>query len=108
MKEHISHDVLLLCVSCHQISSRNDSFMRQQIALDYDAPLEASTQKYHNDPDCVRRRSLARAVLGQREMPEKRRKEVLEVLAAHFQCEIDEITTEMMEELANMDTRFVN
>ena len=48
------------------------------------------------------------AVLGQREMPEKRRKEVLEVLAAHFQCEIDEITTEMMEELANMDTRFVN
>lgn len=106
MKEHLSHDVLLLCVNCHQVSSIHDGLLRQQIASEYLAPLEASTQKYHEDSEKIKLRSLARAVSGDTgKLPEVRRKEIMQILADHLNCQPVEVTDEMIEELMTMETR---
>uniref|UniRef100_A0AAG5CUQ4 Exonuclease 3'-5' domain-containing protein 2 n=1 Tax=Anopheles atroparvus TaxID=41427 RepID=A0AAG5CUQ4_ANOAO len=39
MKEHVSHDVLLLCADCHQRSNMVDERLRQELATLCEAPL---------------------------------------------------------------------
>ena len=39
MKDHHSHDVLLLCPSCHMISTYHDDVLRKSLAEKYHAPL---------------------------------------------------------------------
>lgn len=39
MKDHTSHDILLLCPQCHQISNINDLKMRHKLATLCDAPF---------------------------------------------------------------------
>ena len=39
MKDHISHDVLLLCVDCHLNSNSFDVMLRQQLASECSAPI---------------------------------------------------------------------
>lgn len=41
MKDHTSHDVLLLCPQCHQISNIHDLRLREKLALECDAPFPA-------------------------------------------------------------------
>lgn len=102
----MSHDVLLLCVGCHQLSSHHDGSFRLMIAAEYSAPLEASTQKYHEDSTKVKLRSLARALQSNRGMlPAKRRHEIMETIAVHFNCQPSEVTDEMIQELAVLETR---
>ena len=108
MKEHLSHDVLLLCVNCHQTSSRHDGVMKKMISFEYCAPLEANSQKYHEDPDKVKLRSLARALSAEgreHQLPEWRRIEIMETFAVHYGCQSSEVTEEMIQELTCMETR---
>ncbi|XP_034849228.1 exonuclease 3'-5' domain-containing protein 2 isoform X2 [Mirounga leonina] len=39
MKDHNSHDVLLLCTSCHAISNYYDNHLKQQLAREFQAPI---------------------------------------------------------------------
>lgn len=39
MKSHSSHDILLLCLSCHRSSSMEDNTLRDQLAVMCRAPL---------------------------------------------------------------------
>ncbi|XP_071600551.1 exonuclease 3'-5' domain-containing protein 2 isoform X2 [Heliangelus exortis] len=39
MKDHNSHDVLLLCTSCHAISNYYDNHLKQQLAEEFGAPM---------------------------------------------------------------------
>lgn len=39
MKDHTSHDVVLLCPRCHQISNMQDLRLREQLAIECDAPF---------------------------------------------------------------------
>ena len=80
--------------------------MRRDLALEYGIALDAGTQKYREDPDNVRRRSFARALIGSRPIPEKRRSEMLDTLAEHLECGSGDITTEMLEQLACTNTRW--
>lgn len=41
MKDHTSHDVVLLCPRCHQISNMHDSHLRDKLAIECDAPITA-------------------------------------------------------------------
>ena len=43
MKAHQSHDVLLLCPDCHEVSNRHDLDLRRQLADMCDAPLARPT-----------------------------------------------------------------
>lgn len=39
MKDHTSHDVLLLCPRCHQLSNASDQKIREKLAIQCDAPF---------------------------------------------------------------------
>lgn len=41
MKDHTSHDVVLLCPRCHQISNMHDLHLREQLAEECDAPFSS-------------------------------------------------------------------
>lgn len=41
MKNHTSHDVLLLCPQCHQISNMHDLRLREWLAIECEAPFSA-------------------------------------------------------------------
>lgn len=41
MKDHASHDVVLLCPRCHQVSNRQDSLLRESLAFECNAPFPA-------------------------------------------------------------------
>lgn len=41
MKGHVSHDVLLLCPRCHQISNMHDYQLRETLSIECNAPFPA-------------------------------------------------------------------
>lgn len=51
MKSHSSHDVLLLCTSCHQKSNKFDLDLRQKLSQECNAPLETHPEgvKFRED-----------------------------------------------------------
>ena len=64
-KQHRSHDVVLLCVACHQTAGRHDTALRQRLAAQCGAaPLGAAPLgadlKYSQDPHLSRVRSAAK------------------------------------------------
>lgn len=52
MKDHTSHDVLLLCPKCHQRSNMADLSLRNKLAYECDAPLisKATGNKFIDVP----------------------------------------------------------
>ena len=39
MRDHQSHDVLLMCVNCHQDSNHHDFGLRKELEVECDAPI---------------------------------------------------------------------
>lgn len=61
MKEHKSHDIVLLCPVCHQQSSLYDADLRERLAVECDAPVShASGAKYTCDHDLQQISSAAK------------------------------------------------
>lgn len=56
----MSHDILLMCVGCHQRANQYDAALRQRLAVEAGAPLNVSSQKYSEDPWLLRVRNHAR------------------------------------------------
>ncbi|XP_036322453.1 LOW QUALITY PROTEIN: exonuclease 3'-5' domain-containing protein 2 [Rhagoletis pomonella] len=105
MKSHTSHDVLLLCPQCHQLSNIYDLKMRMKLAEQCNAPFtkEETAVKYIELPELKQVKSAARALLqSQNEIPVERRKKILGILLHHYQKE--KLTDELIKEAANIDT----
>uniref|UniRef100_A0A1B6KTR1 Exonuclease 3'-5' domain-containing protein 2 n=1 Tax=Graphocephala atropunctata TaxID=36148 RepID=A0A1B6KTR1_9HEMI len=63
LKNHHSHDVLLLCLSCHTRSNMFDQDLRDQLVIECDAPLaEKENNKFREMPELRAVRSAARAL----------------------------------------------
>ncbi|XP_045458128.1 exonuclease 3'-5' domain-containing protein 2 [Melitaea cinxia] len=111
MKEHSSHDVLLLCAACHQRSNARDQPVRERLAARCGAPLAPLAHaRTSEDAACRNIRSAARALLhGSRKhvLPEARRRKLESVVLQHY-LQHDEITTELLEEAANIQVAFEN
>ncbi|XP_049887794.1 exonuclease 3'-5' domain-containing protein 2 [Pectinophora gossypiella] len=112
MKDHSSHDVVLLCVECHRTSNIRDQAVRERFAQLCGAPLAASQNhiKYTEDADCRKIRSAARALLQKSRkhvLPEERRRQLENILLQHYP-EQDEVTEELLEEAANIQVVFDN
>ena len=43
MKDHHSHDIVLMCPDCHCLSNYHDDRLRKELATNYDAPLGKHT-----------------------------------------------------------------
>ncbi|XP_067644802.1 exonuclease 3'-5' domain-containing protein 2 [Eurosta solidaginis] len=105
MKSHTSHDVLLLCTHCHQLSNIYDLRMRMKLAQKCDAPFVKSEKaaKYIELPEIKQVQSAARALLQiKNNIPAERRNKLMEILLNYFQQ--DEITAEILEEASNLHT----
>lgn len=61
MKDHKSHDVVLLCTVCHQKCGVLDDTLKQQLAAKCDAPLSCGTSaKFTEDKTMAKVRSAAK------------------------------------------------
>uniref|UniRef100_A0A3B4T6P1 Exonuclease 3'-5' domain-containing protein 2 n=1 Tax=Seriola dumerili TaxID=41447 RepID=A0A3B4T6P1_SERDU len=111
MKDHNSHDILLLCTSCHAASNVHDSFLKQQLAEEFAAPQGCEEGvRLLEDSDRRRVRSAARALLTAGDgLPEQRREE-LQVLIKSFlnMNERQELTDEALQQAAGLETRIFN
>ncbi|XP_064487258.1 exonuclease 3'-5' domain-containing protein 2-like [Ornithodoros turicata] len=108
MKHHISHDILLLCVQCHQLSNLRDLDLRYVLASECDAPFEShEVTKCREDPVLRRIKSAARALLRSRDrLPSDRVAALEQVLNDHYNS--DSVTKELVEEAAEIDTKIYN
>ncbi|XP_059049171.1 exonuclease 3'-5' domain-containing protein 2 [Achroia grisella] len=108
MKDHSSHDVLLLCAPCHQRSNVTDQRVRDQLASLCAAPLcNRDSSKYVEDSMQKKARSAARALLNPfATLPAWRRTELERLLLHYYQH--DEITTELLQEAADLQVLFEN
>lgn len=108
MKDHNSHDILLLCTSCHAASNVHDGFLKQQLADEFGAPQGCEEGvRLLEDSDRRRVRSAARALLTAGDgLPEQRREE-LQVLIKSFLNvnEERELTDEALQQAAGLETR---
>ena len=109
MRDHQSHDVLLMCLNCHQASNRLDHQMRSKLATISGSPLDEIISKTKEDFDLKAIRSAGRALLKDFErnkIPMERKSELIRILKEHF--EKDELGLEIIEAAANIDTCIQN
>nr|XP_005305978.1 exonuclease 3'-5' domain-containing protein 2 isoform X4 [Chrysemys picta bellii] len=107
MKDHNSHDVLLLCTSCHAISNYYDNHLKQRLAEEFGAPIGCEEGvRLLEDPLRRQVRSGARALLNADSLPDTRREELLQGIKDFFNTET--ITSEMLQEAAGLETRICN
>ncbi|XP_053680516.1 exonuclease 3'-5' domain-containing protein 2 [Anopheles nili] len=127
MKEHVSHDVLLLCADCHQRSNIVDERLRQELATLCEAPLsgQKNGSKEIRIEAMAEIRKAARALLyNASQIPAERRQFLEERLLlllnglengtdanpTELQSEqrITELTVELLEEYSNVDISMRN
>ncbi|XP_063296231.1 exonuclease 3'-5' domain-containing protein 2 [Pelobates fuscus] len=107
MKDHNSHDVLLLCTSCHAVSNYHDASLKQRLSEEFNAPIGCEEGvRMLEDPERRQVRSAARALLNASKLPEQRRNELLKEIKNHYGTEY--ITHETLQEAASLETRIFN
>nr|XP_022336092.1 exonuclease 3'-5' domain-containing protein 2-like [Crassostrea virginica] len=109
LKDHASHDVLLLCITCHQRSTQYDFSMRHQLAKESGYPIDmGSSVKVHADKDLQKVRSAARALQSPNmdQIPAERREELKQIILDFYG--VTELTPEVLQEASDMDYRTIN
>ncbi|EDW38009.1 GL12271 [Drosophila persimilis] len=110
MKSHTSHDVLLLCPPCHQLSNISDLRVHCKLAAKCDAPFKHSegNVRYHVDPELKRVKSAAKALLfnGHR-IPEQKMEEMRRTLLDYYK-DHTEVTDQLLREAADVEYRMEN
>ncbi|XP_064421278.1 exonuclease 3'-5' domain-containing protein 2 [Latimeria chalumnae] len=107
MKDHNSHDVLLLCTACHAASNYYDNMLKQQLADEFNAPIGCEEGvRLLEDPERRQVRSGARALLTAESLPESRKEELLGAIRTFYSTQ--EVTAELLQEAAGLETRILN
>ena len=85
MKDHQSHDVLLMCVRCHQLSNLHDATLRASLAVQCSAPIGTENDvKLRDNFDLKKVKSAGRALLNAKhKLPDSRREQLLQVFYFH-------------------------
>lgn len=110
MKGHTSHDVLLMCPHCHQISNVSDQKVRQKLAIQCDAPFSTNEggSKTVTIPRCREIKSISRALYYKKDkIPEKRQLELKSQLLK-LCPEIEEITDDLLKKYVDIETTLVS
>ncbi|GFS01716.1 exonuclease 3'-5' domain-containing protein 2 [Elysia marginata] len=105
LKDHSSHDVLLLCTACHRRSCDFDAQLRLRLAQECNAPVESgAAAKVVLDHDLQKIRSAGRALkLNRLSIPKDRVSQLESVLCSHFG--VDHLTEDLVEQAAEIDAR---
>ncbi|XP_024131129.1 exonuclease 3'-5' domain-containing protein 2 isoform X2 [Oryzias melastigma] len=111
LKDHNSHDILLLCTACHAASNVHDGVLKQLLADEFSAPQGCEEGvRVWEDSDRRRVRSAARALLSSGDgLPEQRREELQLLIKKFLNTEEGaELTEEELQEAASLETRILN
>lgn len=110
MKEHTSHDVLLLCVHCHQISNMADLNLRLKLSKLCDAPLptqDGGAKEFYL-PNKANLRKAARALYySGAKLPPLRKKELEKDFLKHFPKNTN-ITNELLKRSCEIQVSIPN
>ncbi|XP_067657121.1 exonuclease 3'-5' domain-containing protein 2-like [Haliotis asinina] len=108
LKDHRSHDVLLLCPPCHQVSSNHDAILRQELSVECDAPIDSGLGcRSVQNQDLMKIRSAAKALkLSRAQIPEARVNVLEKTLKEYYG--VTSLTDDLLETAINMDTRIFN
>ena len=109
MKDHQSHDVLLMCVTCHQKSNLYDADVRRFLADLCDAPIGTEADvRVRANVDLKRVKSAGRALKCNakiqdlsKKIPDKRLNELEDILKEHYQ--VAQLTEDVIDQAANCD-----
>lgn len=102
LKSHSSHDVVVLCIYCHEDYEAHAFSLKQQIANEYGIPVSGKCVSI--DPYLTRVRSAAGTLSRYRpQLPLVRAEELLDVLRDYYKKQ--EITAEEIESAAAIDHR---
>ncbi|XP_022645467.1 exonuclease 3'-5' domain-containing protein 2-like [Varroa destructor] len=106
MTEYNSHDVLLMCVDCHQRSNALNSRLREQLAQKCDAPL--SEHKYVVNVKTAQLIRAAKALLKPTasQIPLPRLNELKKIIQRALN--VDELSPELLKAIAMQDPRRFN
>lgn len=110
MKDHNSHDILLLCTSCHAASNVHDGILKQQLAKEFGAPQGCEDGvRQLEDPERRRVRSAARALLTAGDCLPRQRRDGLQAIVRNFLDleEEQELRNEELQMAAGLETRRV-
>ncbi|XP_037076993.1 exonuclease 3'-5' domain-containing protein 2-like [Pollicipes pollicipes] len=108
MKSHQSHDVLLMCLPCHQQSNCLDLALRHQLALECGAPIGTETDvKVREDKDLRRVKSAGRALLKNRDkLPLERAAELEQVICGYYG--VEDVTDGVLQRAVDVKTNRLN
>ena len=91
IKDHSYHDVLLMCIECHDNYENHAGRLKQEIAEEFGVPLTG--KGYGLDVNLKKINSWASALIKHGDkIPQARRKEIIEAMRTHFNK--NEITEE--------------
>ena len=110
MKDHSSHDVLLMCIPCHQLANLKDHVMRLKLAAMCDAPMGTMDNiRSFEDADLKKVKSYGKALLqSKNRIPEERQREMRAYLAEYYEVALDGVDEELLTRAAKMDTNSPN
>lgn len=108
LKEHKSHDVLLMCVTCHQRSNLHDNELKRHLLAECrpnSAPLLDGHDKYVHDPLLTRVKSAAKALLSSTadRIPSARLYELRQIVRRFYG--VEQIDSCLLQQAASIDTR---
>ncbi|XP_017118771.1 exonuclease 3'-5' domain-containing protein 2 [Drosophila elegans] len=110
MKSHSSHDVLLLCPNCHQMSNISDLRVRTKLADQCEAPFKHGdgSVKYRDDMELKRVQSAGKALLYHgAKIPAAKVAEMQRTLL-DFYTDQTEVTEDLLRQAASTEYRVEN
>ncbi|KAH8294988.1 hypothetical protein KR018_004907 [Drosophila ironensis] len=110
MKSHTSHDVLLLCPRCHQLSNISDLRVKNKLAAQCDAPFKHcdGMVKYHEDQELKRVQSAGRALLQHGDKIPAAKVAAMQQTLLDFFTEYPTVTEDLLRQAADVDYRVEN
>lgn len=101
MKSKTSHDVVLLCVECNIRSNLYDLKIRQLLEEECEAPIKSNLKDDKGCNKLIAEKRLAKALLSEQKIPDKRRNEIKEILQKSYANQ--EINEEFCQKLMMME-----
>jgi len=110
LKDHSSHDVLLMCLPCHQLANLKDHDMRLKLAVMCEAPIGTMLNiRCFEDTDLKKVKSFGKALLQTRNnIPDSRRQEMQDYLASYFGVKIEDLDKDLLQKAATLDASISN
>lgn len=97
LKSHNFHDVLALCVSCHEKYERNADKLKEQLAIEYKAPINGETIENKDIIKCIK---ISTTLLNDGiKVPKSRARRLRKYLRDRFN--LKRLTRDKIEEIAS-------